>query len=215
MIRVLSGRIEQMVGGDHIIDDIRFADLLGSELLWRAEILAVIISEMIVGHDRCRFDARADEEIHQDGFHLRLTRFEIITTDENTMTLGELNDTRNQRILRRTIDVRASLKDRRHGENIRRGHFSFTALNATHHLLRRHVESGAHIDKSLGVCRPQHDDGIEFILRFEVANIATDVVQILQNTNPNHDAEGERSTHATGRKSEANTKKHANKRREI
>ena len=45
----LSGRLEQnRVGSDHIIDDGRLGDLLGPKLPLRAQVLSIIVTEMVV-----------------------------------------------------------------------------------------------------------------------------------------------------------------------
>lgn len=44
MIGMLAGRIQEVIGSHHIIDHIRFGDLLRAELLRRREILAIVVS---------------------------------------------------------------------------------------------------------------------------------------------------------------------------
>ena len=60
MIRRLSGRVEDGVGLDHVVDDGALGDLLGLELRGRAQVLAVVVAQMVVAHDRDRLDARSD-----------------------------------------------------------------------------------------------------------------------------------------------------------
>lgn len=70
----LSSRLEQdRVGSDHVINDGRLGDLLGPKLPLRAQVLSIIVTEMVVRRDRKGFDTGIDEEFGQDGFNLSLT----------------------------------------------------------------------------------------------------------------------------------------------
>jgi len=82
MIRMLTLLVQDRVRLDHVIDNIRFGDFFRTELPLRAEILAIIISKVIVACNRSKLDASIDQEINQCGFHLGLAGFEIIATNE-------------------------------------------------------------------------------------------------------------------------------------
>lgn len=95
------------------------------------------------------------------------------------MLLCELDDSGNESILRRTVDVTATFEDRSDGEDIRGRDFGFILLDGFQNLLGSHIEPSFHIDESLSVCGPENDHSIQTILRLEIADIATDVLEIL------------------------------------
>lgn len=51
VIGSLSIRVEDVVSGDHVIDDRCLRDFLGTELSLLGEILAVVVAEMVVRND--------------------------------------------------------------------------------------------------------------------------------------------------------------------
>lgn len=87
VIRVLAGLVdlasllsevggsleEDRIGSDHVVDDRRFGNLLRSELPLRAEILAVIVAQVVVGRDRERLNTGIDEELGKDRLDFGLT----------------------------------------------------------------------------------------------------------------------------------------------
>ncbi len=74
-------------------------------MLRSAQVLAIVVSKVIVAHDGCWLDASGNQKIHEDGFNLGLTRFEVVSSDEDLFLLGKFNYTRNKSVLRATIDV--------------------------------------------------------------------------------------------------------------
>ena len=74
LLSQLGGRLEEdRVGSDHIIDDGRLGDLLGPELPLGAQVLSIIVTEMVVRRDGKRLDTGINEEFGQDGFNFSLT----------------------------------------------------------------------------------------------------------------------------------------------
>lgn len=57
---------------DHVVDHVALGDLLGPELLRRREVPAVVVAQVVVGHDARRLDARGHQKVHQHRLHLRL-----------------------------------------------------------------------------------------------------------------------------------------------
>lgn len=88
VIWVFSLFVKDVVGSDHIIHHIRLGDLLRAKLLLRAQILAVIVAEMVVARNGGQLDASIDQKVHQCRLHLRLARFEVISTDEGSVLLS-------------------------------------------------------------------------------------------------------------------------------
>lgn len=82
VIWVLALLVENVVGLNHIIDNVGLGDLLGAELALRAQVLAIVITEMVVRSDRGQLDTSVDQEINKGRLHLGLARLEVVTTDE-------------------------------------------------------------------------------------------------------------------------------------
>jgi hypothetical protein len=130
MIGVFTLLVKNSVGGDHVIDDIRLGDLLGAELLLGAEVLSVVVTKMIVAGNSSELDTSTDQEVNKSGLHLGLTRLEVITTNERTMSLCKLDATRNKCILWRTIDERCVLEDASNSEDGGRSNFLVSVLDS-------------------------------------------------------------------------------------
>jgi hypothetical protein len=111
MVRVFAILVQDVVRSDHVVDDVGLGDLLGTELLLRAEVHAVVVAQVVVGGNRGELDTGADHEVDKGRLHLGLTRLEVVTTDEGIVLFSELNSTRDERILRRTIDEWNALKN--------------------------------------------------------------------------------------------------------
>ena len=101
----LSLTIQDLVRIDHVIDNVRFRNFLASKLFRCHQIVSVIVSQMIVTNNRTRFDASADQKVDQYRFEFGLSRFEIITRDENLIAFSQFDQTRNECVLRWSIDV--------------------------------------------------------------------------------------------------------------
>ena len=48
VVGMLAFLVQDGVGGHHVVDNIALGDLLGTELLGSRQVLAVVISEMVV-----------------------------------------------------------------------------------------------------------------------------------------------------------------------
>ena len=55
VIRLLSGLVENAVRLDHVVDHVALGDLLGAELLRRRQVLAVVVTQVVVADDRDGF----------------------------------------------------------------------------------------------------------------------------------------------------------------
>src|ERR1700730_17473773 len=82
VIRMLALLVENRVGFNHVIHDVGLGDLLGAELLLGAEVLSIIVAEMVIAGNGSELDTSADQEIDQSRLHLGLTRLEVIATNE-------------------------------------------------------------------------------------------------------------------------------------
>ena len=61
--------------------------LFTSELLWSRQVVAVVVSQVVVADNTCWLDASTDQEIDQHRLQLRLSGFEVVAScDANTRT---------------------------------------------------------------------------------------------------------------------------------
>lgn len=64
VVGVLILLVQDVVGSNHVIDYIGFGDLLGTELLLRAQVLAVIVTKVVVAGNRGKFDTSVDQKVN-------------------------------------------------------------------------------------------------------------------------------------------------------
>jgi len=88
----------------HVVDDVGLGDLLGPKRLRRRQVHAVVVSQVVVGNDGRRLDPGADQEVDQHRLHLRLARLEVVAADQDAPLDGELQEPRDERVLRGTVD---------------------------------------------------------------------------------------------------------------
>lgn len=117
VVRMLARLVEHIVCRDHVIHNVGLGDLLGTKLLLRAQVHPVVVAKVIVTGNRGELDPSIDHEVDEGGFHLRLTRLEVVSTNERFMLLGKLNGTWNKGILRGSINERGVFQDTRNSED--------------------------------------------------------------------------------------------------
>lgn len=117
VVWMLSRLVQNGIGLDHVIHNIGLGDLLGTELLLRAQVLSVIVAQMIVAGNGGELDAGADEEVDESRLHLGLTRLEVITTNVRIMLLGKFNASWDEGVLWRAIDEWSILQNACDGED--------------------------------------------------------------------------------------------------
>jgi len=117
VVRVLTLLVEDRVGLDHVIDDVGLGNLLGAELLLGAQVLAVVVAEMVIAGNGGELDAGVDKEVNKGRLHLGLARLEVVTTDEGAMAVGELNGAGNEGVLGGAVDEGGALERAGNGED--------------------------------------------------------------------------------------------------
>lgn len=117
MVRVFSRPVKHAVGLNHVVHHIGLGDFFGAELFVRTQILTVVVTEMIVAGYRSQLDSGVDQEIHESGFHLGLSRFEVISANESAMLLRKVDYSRHKGILRGSIDEWSFLQNTSNGKN--------------------------------------------------------------------------------------------------
>jgi len=169
MVRVLPFLVQNTVCGDHVINDVTLADLLRAELLVAVEIEAIVVSEMVVARNGGELDTGVDEEVNEGRLHLGLTGLEVITSNEGTVALSKLNHTRNEGVLRRTVDEWNTLLDTGDGENGGGCNLFMALLNCLENVVRGVIDPIDEISKTLGVRGPENDDLVKPVGLLEVS----------------------------------------------
>jgi hypothetical protein len=170
VIWVLALLVENVVGSDHIVDNIRLGDLLGAELLLGAQVLAVIVAEMVVAGNGGELDTGVDEKVNESRLHLSLARLEVVTADEGIVLLSQLNGTWNEGVLGRSIDERNLLKNASNSEDGGRRNFLVATLDGSNEIVSTVVDTIDKFRETLGVGSPLNDDLLEVVLSLEVAS---------------------------------------------
>jgi len=168
VVRVLSWLVENRVGLDHVIDDVGLGDLLGAELLLGAEVLAIVVTKMVVAGNGGELDTSADQEVDQGRLHLGLAGLEVITTNEGVVTLSELNATWNEGVLRGAVDEWGTLEDTGNSEDSGWGNLLMSVLNGLQEVVGGVVDTINQLSKALGVGSPLDNDLVESIVGLEV-----------------------------------------------
>jgi hypothetical protein len=168
MIRVLALLVQDRVGRNHVIDHVGLGDFLRAELLLRAQVLAVVVAEMVVAGNGGELDAGIDQEIDQSRLHLGLARLEVVSTNVGVVLLSKLNGARHEGVLGRTVDEGDILKDTSHGKDGGRRHFLVALLNSFEQVRGGVVDARNNISISLSVGGPQNNDLVEAVVFLEL-----------------------------------------------
>jgi len=179
VIGLLTRLVEDAVALNDIIDNAGLGDLLGAELGRRAQVLTIVVAKVVVRDDRGDLETSTDEEIGEDTLDLSLTALEIITSNVDAITLSKLDDTRDEGVLRRTVDEAALLEDGSDGEHGGRSDLLLVAIDGGKKLISSLVETITNVSKTLGGGSPEDDDLLEGVLLLEVADIRADLLDEL------------------------------------
>mmetsp|Transcript_21218 Transcript_21218/g.61756 ORF Transcript_21218/g.61756 Transcript_21218/m.61756 type:complete len:559 (+) Transcript_21218:635-2311(+) len=163
---------------DHIVHHVGLGNFLGAELGRRAQVLAVVVAEMIVRYDGYRLDPGRYEEVDQYRLHLGLTGFEIISGDEDLVLPCEFEHTGDEGILGGTVDVGASLEYGSDGKDGGGRHLGLAPLDTFHEILGGIVDALLDARETFRIGRPQNDDLVERILLLEFANVLLDLFHL-------------------------------------
>lgn len=85
--------IQNCIGLDGVIKHTSLGDLLRLEALVLLQILAIVVSQVVVGDDGGESDTGADQEVGHHGLESSLAGFEVGAAEESTFLLGVLDDT--------------------------------------------------------------------------------------------------------------------------
>ena len=170
--------VEQVISSDHIVDDGALANLLAAELALGAEVAAVVVAEVVVRRDAEGLDAGVDEELSEDRLELRLPALEVVAADERAVLLRKRDAPGHERVLRRAVDERCTLEDRRDGEEGRGRHLVVRCLDRVQEVVRGVVHAREDVGETLRVGCPEDDDLVELLVGFEVADVGAELLEV-------------------------------------
>ena len=168
VVWMLALLVQDGVGGYHIINDVGLGNLFGAELPLRAQILAVIVAEVVVAGDGGELDAGVDEKVNESRLHFCLTGLEVVATDEGIMFLSKLNGARDKGVLGRAIDERNPVENTSHSKDRGRRDLSMSRLNGLEQILSGVVDARDDIGEAFSVSSPEHKDLVKVVCRLEV-----------------------------------------------
>lgn len=169
MIWMLALLVKDIVGSDHVVDNVGLGDLLGAELLLRRQVLAIVVAEMVVGGDGGQLDTGADEEVNESRLHLCLAGFEVVATDEGLVFVGEFNAAWHEGVLGRSVDERSAFEDTGNSEDGRWSDFFVARFDGVDEVVGGVIDAGDKISEALGIGGPLDDDLFEVVGSLEVA----------------------------------------------
>lgn len=169
---------ENLVGGEDIIDAGLLGKFLGLELSLGGEVLAVVVSEVVVADDSLRLDSGGDEEFGEGSFEFGLSGLEVITDDEDFILLGELDNSWDEGILGGSVDVGASFRDGGECEDGGGGDFWVVLFDGLHEVLVGVVDSSLNFTESFSVGSPENDDLVDSVGNLEISDVLSDLVEV-------------------------------------
>jgi len=179
VVGVFAGLVEDGVGLDHVVDDVALGDLLGAELALRAQVLAVVVAEMVVRGNRGQLDASVDEEVNQGRLHLGLAGLEVVAANEGAVALGQLDAAGHEGVLRRAVDERDALQDGGDGKDGRGRDLLVAVLDGVQEVVSGVVDALNDAGIALSVGGPQNNDLVETVGGLEVADVLADLLNVL------------------------------------
>mmetsp|Transcript_133898 Transcript_133898/g.232371 ORF Transcript_133898/g.232371 Transcript_133898/m.232371 type:complete len:331 (+) Transcript_133898:1401-2393(+) len=179
VVWVLTLLVQYLVGCHHVVHNIALGDFFAAEGLGCLQILAVVVTQMIIAGNTFHLDASTDQEIHQHGLQFCLTRLEIIAPNVHTVTLRQFLDTWHEGVLWGPIDVRYSFQYGGYSKDLARGHFLIIDLDGVQDLISSHVQSRSHISESFRVCRPENNNSVQIICLLEIPDVLSDLCQVI------------------------------------
>lgn len=169
VIWVLAFLVKDVVGSNHVINNIGLGDLLGTELLLGRQVLAIVVAEMVVGSNGGQLDTSRDEEVNEGGLHLCLAGFEVVAADEGLVLVGEFYAAWDEGVLGRSVDEWGTFEDTGDSEHGGRSNFLMAGLDGVDEVVRGVIDADDEFCETLGVGGPLNDDLLEVVGSLEVA----------------------------------------------
>lgn len=141
------------------------------------EVFSIIVSKMIVRNTRLRLDSSREQEINKVCLELCLTSFEVISDHEAWCI--HLEKSRNESVLRRTIDEGDTFKSRGQGKDGRRRNLFVVLVNGFEKIGQCIMNARNDLAESFSVGCPQDNDLVQGVHLLEVSDVGSDNFQIL------------------------------------
>jgi hypothetical protein len=97
-----------------------------------------------------------------------LARFEVVTTNEGVVSLGELDATRDESVLWRTIDEWNIFENASNCEDGRWRNFFVSILDGLKKVVGSIVDAFKELGKTFGIGSPLDDDFVESVVGLEL-----------------------------------------------
>mmetsp|Transcript_6537 Transcript_6537/g.13689 ORF Transcript_6537/g.13689 Transcript_6537/m.13689 type:complete len:212 (-) Transcript_6537:443-1078(-) len=133
---------------------------------------------MVVRYNCYGLDSGRHKKIDKHALHLGLPALKIVSCDENLTLLREFDDSRHEGILRRPIDKSAALLQRCDSETGGSGYLRLVPPNGSKKIVGGVVDPLLHGGETFRVGRPEHDDLVERVFFFKVADVLSDLVSL-------------------------------------
>jgi hypothetical protein len=135
---------------------------------------------MVITDNTGRFDAGADQEIHQDALDFGLARFEIVPGYENVTLVGHLEYPWYESVLGGSVEVGAVHGNSGVGEEGRRGDFRVVRGNREFQVGVSVVDAFQDVAEAFRVRSPQDYDVVHVGFLFEVFDVFAELLDLLQ-----------------------------------
>ena len=179
VVWVLILLVKDMVGLDHVVDDVGLGNLFGTELLVGGQVLAVVVTEMVVRRDGSKLDTGGDQEVDESGLHLGLARLEVVTSNEGTLLLSEVNGSWNEGVLWGAVDEWNLVENTSDSEDGGWGNLLVSLGDGLEEVLGGVVDTWNELSKALGVGGPEDDDLVKTVGCLEVTDVLANLLNVL------------------------------------
>ena len=178
VVRVLAVLVQDRVGLHHVVNNVRLGNLLGAELLLGAQVLAVVVAEMVVGGNGGQLDTSVDEEVDEGRLHLGLTRLKIITANVGVVLLSKLESTGDESVLGRAVDEGNLVEDASNSKDGGGRNLLVTLLDSLEEIVGSVVDTGDDVGVALSVGGPHDNDLVQAVLLLEVTDVLADMLNV-------------------------------------
>lgn len=179
VVGVLALLVQDVVGLNHVVDDVGLGDLLGAELALGAQVLAVVVTEMVVRGNGGQLDAGADQEVDEGRLHLGLAGLEVVTADERAVLLSKVNGTRNEGVLGGAVDERHVVEDTGDSKDGGRSNLLVSVSDGLQQVVGSVVDARDELSEALSVGSPHDNDLVETVGGLEVLDVLADLLNVL------------------------------------
>ncbi len=108
-----------------------------------------------------------------------LTGLEVVASNERLVLLGEVDHTRNKRVLGRTVDERNTLQDGGNGKDGRRADFRVGSFDRGKNMVSGVIDTRDEVAIAFGVRGPEHNDAVQLVVLLERTNILANMLDVL------------------------------------